>query len=108
MRVGILFVIFVMVVSGCALHLRISNIKDSPQKYQDRQVVIKGKVVETLSIPFVQKGMYQIGDGTGTIWVMSQERMPSRGEKVAVKGKVKTGFTVGERTFGTVIIEGDE
>ncbi len=108
MKVGVLFVIFVMVVSGCALHLRISNIKDKPQKYQDRQVVIKGKVVETLSIPFVQKGMYQVNDGTGRIWVISQERMPSRGEKVAVKGKVKTVFTISERAFGTVIIEGEE
>jgi len=103
-----LFIIFAILLSGCAFHTRISSIRDRPQKYQDKKVTISGKVVETLSIPFVQKGMYQMDDGTGKIWVISQKRVPFRGEKVAVKGKVKTGFTISERTFGTVIAEGEE
>ena len=100
-----LFIIFAILLSGCAFRTRISSIRDRPQKYQDEQVTIRGKVMETLS---VQKGMYQMDDGTGKIWVISQKRVPFRGEKVAVKGKVKTGFTISERTFGTVIAEGEE
>jgi len=108
MKTGVLFLIFLFAVSGCSWHTHISEINDRPQEYSDKQVSIKGKVVETLSIPFVQKGLYQMDDGSGKIWIVSQKRVPFRGEKVIVKGKVKTGFTIGTRTFGMVIVEDGE
>ena len=104
MRTGVLLIIFVFALSGC-FSVSISDIKDKPQKYSGKQVLIRGEVTETLSIPFVQEGIYQINDGTGKIWVISQAHVPSRGEDVTVKGEVKTGFTVADRTFGTVIAE---
>jgi hypothetical protein len=104
MRTGVLFVIFVFALSGC-FRVSVSDIKDNPQKYSGKQVLISGEVTETLSIPFVQEGIYQVNDGTGKIWVISQARVPSRGENVTVKGEVKTGFTIADRTFGTVIAE---
>ena len=103
----IAFLILVFTVSSCGTYTHVSKINSEPQKYQGKQVLVKGKVVETFAIPFVQKGMYQIDDGTGEIWIMSQERVPFRGEKVTVKGKVKIGLAIGERTFGTVIAEGE-
>jgi len=108
MRVWILLFILVFAVFGCGWHTHISEINDRPQEYKDKQVSIKGKVIETLSIPFVQKGLYQMDDGSGKIWIVSQKRVPFRGEKVIVKGKVKTGFTIGTRTFGMVIVEDGE
>ena len=108
MKMGVLFLAFVFALSGCSWHIHISEINDRPQEYKDKQVSIKGKVVETLSIPFVQKGMYQMDDGSGKIWIVSQTRVPFRGEKVTVKGEVKTGVTIGKRTFGTVIVEKEE
>jgi hypothetical protein len=107
-RIVILFFIIAFVVSGCSWHTQISEINDKPQEYKDKEVSIKGRVIETLSIPFVQKGIYQMEDSSGKIWVVSQKRVPARGEKVTVEGKVKTGFTIAKRTFGTVIVEGDE
>ena len=107
-RIGILFLIFLLAVSGCNFlspYARISDISDKPHRYQDKQVLVKGAVIETLSIPFVQKGAYQVDDETGRIWVISQERVPFRGDKVTVKGIVKTGFTILDRSFGTVIVE---
>jgi len=105
-RASVFFSIFLLVVSGCVSpYTRISKIKDNPQKYQDKQVSIEGKIVETLAIPFIQKGMFQVDDGSDRIWVMSQKRAPFRGDKVAVKGIVKTGFTISDRTFGTIIVE---
>ena len=108
MRVWILLFILVFTVFGCSWYTRVSEINDKSQEYKDKQVSIKGKVVETLSIPFVQKGLYQMDDGSGKIWIVSQKRVPFRGEKVTVKGKVKTGFTIGKRTFGMVIVEDEE
>lgn len=106
-RIVALLLVIILLASGCAFRERISEIKHSPQKYQGKQVHIKGKVVETLGIPFVQKGIYEIDDGTGKIWIVSQKRRPARGEKVAVKGKVQTGFSIGEHSFGVAIAEGD-
>jgi hypothetical protein len=108
MRVGVLLFILVFAVVGCGWHTHISEINQTPQEYKDKEVSIKGRVVETLSIPFVQKGLYQMDDGSGKIWIVSGERVPFRGEKVTVKGEVKTGFTIANRTFGTVIVEGGE
>ena len=108
MRKGVLLLALIFLVSGCFFQMSISEIKYEPQKYRDREITIKGKVVETLGIPFVQKGIYQVDDGTGKIWVISQTRKPFRGEEVTVEGKVKTGFSIRGHTLGTVIAEGDE
>ncbi len=108
MRIGVWSLILIFLVSGCGFHTRISKIKYEPQKYEGKQVSIKGKIVETAGIPFVQKGIYQVSDGTGKIWVVSQNRRPARGEKVTVKGKLRTGFSIGNQTFGIAIVEGNE
>lgn len=103
-----LFLLLIFLISGCAAYTQIAEIKDNPKQYDERLVVVRGKVVETLSIPFVQKGMYQLDDGTEKIWVMSNQRMPARGDRVIVEGKVKTGFTIRSRTFGIIIVEGTD
>jgi len=108
MRIGALFLILVFLASGCGFHLQISQIRHEPLKYRDKEVIVKGQVVETLGIPFVQKGIFQVDDGTGKIWVVSQKRRPVRGDAVIVKGKVKTGFSIRGHSFGTAIVEADE
>ena len=108
MRMVAWFLIFIIFVSGCAFRVQVSEIKRRPQKYENKQVSVKGKVVETVGIPFVQKGVYQIDDGSGRIWVVSQKHRPSRSDKVSVKGVVKTGFSISGHSFGIAIVEGDE
>ena len=107
MRIAALFLIFIILVSGCAFRVQVSEIKRRPEKYENKQVSVRGKVVESVGIPLVQKGVYQIDDGSGRIWVVSQNHRPSRGEKVSVKGEVKTGFSIGGHSFGIAIVEGN-
>ena len=107
MRIVTLSLIFAILVSGCAFRVRVSEIKRRPEKYENKQVSVSGKVMETVGIPFVQKGVYQIDDGSGRIWVVSQKRRPSRGDKVSVKGEVKTGFSISGHSFGIAIVEGN-
>jgi hypothetical protein len=107
-RTGVLLFILVFVVSACGSYVHISEISDSPQEYKGRQISVKGRVIETVEIPLVHKGLYRMDDGTGKIWIVPQGRVPFRGEKVKVKGQVKTGFTILKRTFGTVIVEEEE
>ena len=112
MRIGSLLLVIIFVVSGCGVPLvgptDISEVKGNPQKYDDKQVSIKGRVVETVSIPLVSKGLYRVDDGTDRIWVVSSERMPYRGDKVKVNGLVNSGFSIMGKTYGTVIEEGKE
>lgn len=105
---GAWFLIPILLISGCGFHTSISKIRHEPEKYEDKKVSIKGKVSETLGIPFVQKGAYQVDDGSGKIWVLSQKRRPSRGEEVVVKGKLKTGVSIRGHILGLAIVEGDE
>lgn len=111
MRIGSLLFVVIFLVSGCGILFGptdIYDIKIKSQKYDGEQVSIKGKVVETVRIPLISKGLFRVDDGTDRIWVVSQERMPSRGDKVKVKGRVNSGFKIAGKTYGTVIIEGED
>ncbi|MGQ9608524.1 MAG: hypothetical protein ACUVWN_04430 [bacterium] len=107
MKIQPFLFIFLFFISGCAFYMHISEINDDPQRYQDKTVIVKGTVVETVAIPIIHDGLYQIDDNTGKIWVLSKD-VPYRGERVIVKGEVKTAITINKRTFGTVIIEEDK
>ena len=113
MRIAVSLLIVVALFAGCTAldfvsYTRIAQIRDNPESYADKQVRIKGRVMETLSIPFVRKGLFQVEDKTGSIWVISRDRMPVRGDDLVVKGKVKTGFNIAGRTFGAVVVENGE
>ncbi|MBD3181989.1 hypothetical protein GF312_06845 [Candidatus Poribacteria bacterium] len=109
MKILVLLLFFTIVLSGCiGFYTSISDIKEHPNEYEGKEVSVKGRVIETFSVPFVRKGMFQIEDKTGKIWVISGNRMPTRGDDIKVKGKVKTGFTISGKTYGTVVVEGKE
>lgn len=92
----------------CAFHLDIAQVHDRADRIGDRTVVVRGRVVETLAIPLLGRGVYLLEDRTGHIWVMSSRRVPFRGDKVTVKGKVQTGVKVGDRVLGVVLVEQGE
>ena len=94
-----------MVCLRCAFHLDVAEVHARADRIGDRTVVVSGRVVETLAIPLLGRGMYRLEDGTGGIWVMTSRRVPFRGDKVTVKGKVKTGVKAGGRVYGVVLVE---
>ena len=91
--------------TGCSLKMKISDIMADPIKYEDRQVSVSGTVGNNFWISLVDKGAYEIGDGTGTIWVVTGEPPPQQGTEVTVSGKVTTAVKLGDKTLGTVIVE---
>ena len=94
----------IWVIYGCVSHVNVSDIKNNLSKYQDRQVVVKGVVMDTIGLPFAHKGIFKIDDGTDTIWV-SSTKVPIKGERVVVKGIVESALIVNDHTFGTMIVE---
>ena len=99
-----LAVVLVGSVSGCALALRRADIADlqrSPGRYYDKTVSISGTVTNSWGLPLVPFRFYQVDDGTGQITVLSQNtRMPARGERVRVTGKVEDVAMIGGRALG--------
>jgi hypothetical protein len=90
--------------SACALGLRnpnISELKNNPGRYQDRTVYVDGVVTSSWGVPLVPFRMYKIDDGTGEVTVVSQSsRMPTRGARVRVKGKVNEVAVFGGQALG--------
>jgi hypothetical protein len=51
-------------------------------------------------------GIYQVDDGTGRIWVFSDNfGVPGEGATVSVTGRVEQGISWGGRNFGVILRE---
>ncbi len=92
--------------TACPSQTSISKLKADPDRYMDKEVGIVGRVTDSYGVPFVG-GAYELDDGTGRIWVVTQRGVPSRGSRVGVKGRVYTGATFRGRNFGTALREED-
>ncbi len=91
-----------LLLAGCG-SVRIRRILDEPNHFRDRTVRIEGRVENSFGA--MSTGAYQVDDGTGRIYVLSNEGVPRKGAHVSVKGKVMEGMTFGSRSFGTAIRE---
>jgi len=98
-------------VQACALSLRNPDIVDlqrHPGRYADRTVSISGVVTSSWGVPLVPFRFYKVDDGTGEVTVLSQSaRMPAKGERIRVKGKVQDVAVFGGRPLGLHIREQD-
>ena len=98
-----------LVLGGCAVSLRnpdISELQRHPGRYQDRTVSVSGVVTSSWGVPLVPFRFYQVDDGTGEVTVLSESsRMPGRGERVRVRGRVEDVAFLGGRAVGLHIRE---
>ena len=97
-------VVLTVVVPGCAMALRspsISEIQRHPGRYQDHTVSVNGVVTTSWGLPLVPFRLYKVDDGTGEVTVLSQgNRMPAKGERVRVKGRVNDVAVFGGQAIG--------
>ena len=78
--------------TGCATRT-VNQIIADPSRYVNREVRVSGAVVDSYSL--TSRGAYRIDDGTGQIWVVSDNGVPRRTARVSVKGRVRDGFNLG-------------
>jgi hypothetical protein len=97
--------------SGCALTVRrpsVAELQYNPSRYYDRTVAVEGVVTSSWGLPFMPVRMYRVNDGTGEMTVLSQGgRVPPRGARVQVKGRVSEVATFGGRPIGLHIQQTD-
>lgn len=77
---------FALLAAGCAT-TNVARLLAEPQRFANRDVGLKGDVVESVSL--LGHGVYKLDDGTGTIWIVSRHGVPRRGARVSVKGKIR-------------------
>jgi hypothetical protein len=89
----------------------IADIERNPGRFSNRDVRIAGVVNDSFGVSLpgspVRGGVYRVDDGTGSIWVLTQEAVPARGTRIGVRGTVGTGVTFGGRNFGLGVLERD-
>jgi hypothetical protein len=94
----------VLLFTGCPSHVSIANINRDPGRYAGKEVTVAGHVNDSYGA--LGSGVFEIDDGTGTMWVYSSGfGMPSNGTKVAVTGRVAQGFSFAGRSFATIVKE---
>jgi hypothetical protein len=87
--------------SACAAGASINQLKTNPGRYVDRNVTVRGVVTSAWGLPLVPFKLYQVDDGTGEILVVSDDaRIPSRGARVKVTGRVGEFAVLGGRSIG--------
>ena len=97
--------------AACPERVSIADIEANPAKYQNKEVAIAGTVKDSygVSIPGtnIQGGAYKIDDGTGSIWIITESSVPSKGSQIGVKGTIGTGVNWKGRNYGLGIYEKD-
>lgn len=100
---AVLLIAFALV--GCE-RTKIGDITADPGRYLKKDVNVAGEV--TQSIGLLGKGIYQIDDGSGRLWVLANGRgVPSKGAKVGVRGHITPTVTFMGVNYATVLRESD-
>jgi hypothetical protein len=92
----------VLTTGACALRSpSIGDVQYNPGRYYNRNVSVEGQVTSSWGVPLVPFKVYKVGDSSGEITVVSDNsRVPPRGAKVRVKGRVTEFGTFGGRSVG--------
>jgi hypothetical protein len=88
--------------AGCALRTpRIAELKGNPARFHDKTVSVEGVVTSSWGVPLLPYRMYRIDDGTGELTVVATGgRVPTKGARVRVKGRVNEIATFGGQALG--------
>ena len=84
-----------IVSAGCA-SVTINKVMSDPGRYRTERVNLSGSVTDSYSV--LGRGVYQLEDRTGRMWVVSDSGVPHKGARVTVKGTVREGYDFG--SFG--------
>ena len=98
----VLVTVAVLTAGACALRSpSIADVQYNPGRYYNRSVSVEGVVTSSWGVPLLPLKVYKVGDSSGEITVVSDgSRVPPKGARVRVKGKVTEFGTFGGRALG--------
>src|SRR5688572_27453427 len=100
-----------LLVAACPDRTSIADIEANPSRYQDKEVVIAGTVRDSYGVNIpgtrIRGGAYKIDDGTGSIWVVTEQGVPTNGAQVGVRGRIGSGINWHGKNYGLGIYEKD-
>jgi hypothetical protein len=106
----VVVVVVALLASGCE-QKSIRQIKAEPSRYAHREIAVVGNVIRSFSV--LGRGAYEIEDGTGKLWVVSETGVPREGARVVVRGTIRDAYDLGSFvklpepvSSGLVMIEG--
>ena len=93
-----------LLLAGCPPTLKIADIQKDPGKYMNKQITVGGKVTNSYGV--MGMGMFQVNDGTGSMWVLSENYgVPGQGTNVDVTGQLVQTASFGGKNFSNVLRE---
>jgi len=106
--VGLIAVV-ALLAAACPKRTTIAELQRNPGRFNGKDVTVAGVVRSTYGggIPGtpIGGGIYEIDDGTGTMWVIAQGNPRNKGAELAVTGTFGNVASWGGRNYGTGISE---
>ena len=97
--------------AACPERRTIRDIEANPSRYYDKDVTIIGVVKDSygISVPGtpIRGGAYKIDDGTGSIWVVTEDTVPTKGTEIGVTGTIGSGVNWKGKNYGLGMYEKD-
>jgi hypothetical protein len=97
--------------AACPKRVSIADIQANPSRYQDKTVAVAGVVRDSYGVNIpgtsVRGGIYKVDDGTGTIWILTEDAVPGKGAEIGVEGRVGSGVNWNGRNYGLGMYEKD-
>ncbi len=97
--------------TGCPERKSIADIESNPSKYLNKEVAVAGVVKDSygINVPLtnIRGGVYKIDDGTGSLWVFTENSVPTKGTQIGVKGRLQNGVNYNGKNYGLGIYEND-
>jgi hypothetical protein len=92
-----------LLLSGCPTKVSVADINRDPGRYANKDIKVSGHVSGGFAA--FGTGVYQIDDGTGNMWVYSQNGVPGNGVQVTVTGRIQQGFSIAGHSYATILHE---
>ena len=100
-----------LLTAACPDRTSIGDIEANPSRYQNKEVAIAGTVRDSYGVNIpgtrIRGGAYKIDDGTGSIWIVTEDAVPTKGAQVGVKGIIGNGVNWNGRNYGLGLYEKD-
>ena len=101
---GLSITMLALALTGCPERKSINDITSDPGRFHNKEVTVVGRVVRSYGA--LDKGVFEIDDGTGRMWVFSEKHgVPSKDAYVGVSGRIVPGVTYAGRNYMTVLRE---